>query len=280
MPAAAARTGGSGPPAATASALPHAGLFARRPRATTADLVPPPLSLGSRRRRRRRGDRRAGRRDGRGGSPGCDARDRGRARPRRPPAPSARAPLGRPPVLCSLGSSPGNEWSTGLRESLVLPTQPARPFTYCFNIRPSLPSIPGISPYPEELCVTPTAPSHLGICLFQTILQPTLWSAFIQACPATPLEVTMATKPTDSRRKRNTQTPPDSSGSLLLAQTSQCIYLLPSDTLCILGVGEWSQPKQQHLPLLCPKVISRPFHSPTYLLEPVGDLTTPACQPL
>ncbi|XP_059020994.1 uncharacterized protein LOC131825504 [Mustela lutreola] len=36
MPAAAARTGGSGPPAATASALPHAGLFARRPRAAAA----------------------------------------------------------------------------------------------------------------------------------------------------------------------------------------------------------------------------------------------------
>lgn len=65
-----------------------------------------------------------------------------------------------------------------------------------------------------------------------------------------------------------------------MAQTSQCIYLLPSDTLCILGVEEWTQPKQQHLPLLCPKGISRPFHSPTYLLEPIGDLTTPACQNL
>nr|XP_030865273.1 uncharacterized protein LOC109026361 [Gorilla gorilla gorilla] len=71
---------------------------------TTADLAPPPLSLGS---RRRRGDRRAGELDGRGRRPGCDARHRGRARPRLAPALSALAPLDDPPLGLSGGRDSG-----------------------------------------------------------------------------------------------------------------------------------------------------------------------------
>lgn len=70
---------------------------AARPFRYQASLAPLLLSPGrSRRRRRRRGDRRAGKLDGRGRRPGCDARGLGRARPRREMAHSARAPLSRP----------------------------------------------------------------------------------------------------------------------------------------------------------------------------------------
>lgn len=83
-----------GPSSRHAALWPGVCLRAPPPYATPAGLAPPPLSLGSHR-RRRRGHRRAGERDGRGGSPGCDARGRGRARSRRGPALSALAPRGR-----------------------------------------------------------------------------------------------------------------------------------------------------------------------------------------
>lgn len=106
--------------------------------ASLAPLVLSPGRSRRRRRHRRRGDRRAGELDGRGRRPGCDARGRGRARPRRELAPSARAPLGRPLLeqsMVKVWEAPEmrKELPSGEAGGLVRLAWSQRPFTYAFR---------------------------------------------------------------------------------------------------------------------------------------------------